>query len=354
MEESRDPLTSPEILGDERDFEGNVRPRCLADFQGQSRLKEQLGIFVEAARQRSEPLDHVLLVGPPGLGKTTLAGILAQEMGAGFTGTAGPVIDRAGDLVGLLSSLGAGDVLFIDEIHRLSPAVEEYLYSAMEDFFIDVVIDKGPGARSVRLDLPRFTLVGATTRTGLLTAPMRARFGLTLRLEYYPADELADVVARSADLLRLEVDADAMTEIARRSRGTPRIANRLLRRVRDVAQVRGAERVSADVTTDALSMMEVDEVGLDEMDRKLLRTIAEKFGGGPVGISTLSAAVGEEAETLEDVYEPFLVQQGLLDRTPRGRCVTPLGYRHLGLVAPRSSSIQASIFDPPHDPPSGG
>jgi len=339
----RSPITDPLGAVDERDFEGNVRPARLDDFQGQTKLKEQLRIFVEAARMREEALDHVLFVGPPGLGKTTLAAILAHEMGAGFTGTSGPVLDRPGDLVGLLSGLSAGAVLFIDEIHRLNPAVEEYLYSAMEDFFVDVVIDRGPGARTVRLDLPRFTLVGATTRTGLLTAPMRARFGLTMRLQYYAADELVDVLRRSAGVLGVALDDAGGTEIARRSRGTPRIANRLLRRVRDVAQVRGAETIDVAIAHEALDMLEVDERGLDEMDRKMLTTLIDKFGGGPVGIGTLATAVAEEAETLEDVYEPFLVQEGFLDRTRRGRVATPLAYRHLGRVRPRGAQ-QAELF----------
>jgi Holliday junction DNA helicase RuvB len=339
----RPAVTDPVATDTERDFEGNIRPVRLADFQGQDRLKEKLTIFVEAARLRGEPLDHVLLAGPPGLGKTTLAGILAHAMGASLTGASGPVIDRPGDLVGLLSSLGQGDVLFIDEIHRLNPAVEEYLYSAMEDFFVDVVIDRGPGARTVRLDLPRFTLVGATTRTGLLTAPMRARFGLTLRLEYYTPEELRGVVNRSSHVLEIEVERDAALEIARRSRGTPRIANRLLRRVRDVAQVQGTGRITLDLARSALLMLEVDELGLDEMDRKVLRTIIDKFGGGPVGIATIATAVSEEAETLEDVYEPFLVQEGFLDLTRRGRVVTPRAYRHLGLR--RTGDHQAELFD---------
>jgi Holliday junction DNA helicase RuvB len=339
----RSPITDPLGAVDERDFEGNVRPGRLDDFQGQAKLKEQLRIFIEAARMREESLDHVLLVGPPGLGKTTLAAILAQEMGSPFTGTSGPVLDRAGDLVGLLSGLSAGAVLFIDEIHRLNPAVEEYLYSAMEDFFVDVVVDRGPGARTVRLDLPRFTLVGATTRTGLLTAPMRARFGLTMRLEYYSAAELLDVLRRSAGVLGVSLDDAGGIEIARRSRGTPRIANRLLRRVRDVAQVRGSGAIDLATARDALDILEVDERGLDEMDRKMLRTIIDKFGGGPVGIGTLATAVAEEAETLEDVYEPFLVQEGLLDRTRRGRVATPLAYRHLGRPCPPGTH-QAELF----------
>jgi Holliday junction DNA helicase RuvB len=331
-------VTDPVAMVDDRDFERSVRPKRLDEFQGQARLREKLRIFVEAARLRGEPLDHVLLAGPPGLGKTTLAGVLAHEMGAPFTTTSGPVLDRPGDLVGLLSTLGRGDILFIDEMHRLSPVVEEYLYSAMEDFVIDVVVDRGPGARSVRLELPRFTLVGATTRTGLLTAPMRGRFGLTLRLNYYTPGELEGVVSRSADLLGIDAEPEATVEICRRSRGTPRIANRLLRRVRDVAQVRGEARVTRECARAALEMLEVDECGLDEMDRRMLRTIIEKFDGGPVGIGTISAAVGEEAETLEDVYEPFLVQEGFLNRTRRGREATRRAYEHLGRTpAPRSA-----------------
>jgi Holliday junction DNA helicase RuvB len=336
-------MTNPVLATEERDFEGNLRPSRLRDFQGQTKLKEQLRIFIDAAKMRREPLDHVLFVGPPGLGKTTLAFILAREMETSFTGTSGPVLARPGDLVGLLSALTPGAVLFIDEIHRLHPAVEEYLYSAMEDFFVDVVIDRGPGARTVRLDLPRFTLVGATTRTGLLTAPMRARFGLTLRLEYYSAHELADIVDRAAGVLGVSVDERGRAEIAKRSRGTPRIANRLLRRVRDVAQVQGEGAITLPLAERALDLLEVDELGLDEMDRKMLSVVIDKFGGGPVGISTIAAAVGEEAETLEDVYEPFLVQQGFIHRTPRGREATPRAYRHLGR-APRAGEGQTELF----------
>lgn len=343
MEDRQLQVTDPVAALEERDFEGNVRPARLVEFQGQPKLREQLEIFIAAARGREEPLDHVLLAGPPGLGKTTLAGILANEMGAPLTGTGGPVIDRPGDLVGLLSGLTTGSFLFIDEIHRLSPAVEEYLYSAMEDGFLDVVVDRGPGARTVRLDLPRFTLVGATTRTGLLTAPMRARFGLTLRLGYYDAAELAGVVTRSARVLGVEVDAPGAAEIARRSRGTPRIANRLLRRVRDFAEVRGTGAITREVAREALDLLEVDECGLDDMDRKMLTTILDKFDGGPVGIATLAAAVGEEAETLEDVYEPFLVQEGFINRTRRGRVVTRRAQAHLGR-SPRARSSQPPLF----------
>jgi Holliday junction DNA helicase RuvB len=331
------------LASDERDFEGNLRPSRLAEFQGQTKLKDQLRIFIDAAKLRGEPLDHALFVGPPGLGKTTLAFILAREMEASFTGTSGPVLARPGDLVGLLSALSPGAVLFIDEIHRLHPAVEEYLYSAMEDYFVDVVIDRGPGARTVRLDLPRFTLVGATTRTGLLTAPMRARFGLTLRLEYYTPEELGAVVHRAAGVLGVEVEEEGRAEIAKRARGTPRIANRLLRRVRDVAQVQGERAITRPLAQKALDLLEVDELGLDDMDRKMLGVVIDKFGGGPVGIGTIAAAVGEDPETLEDVYEPFLVQQGFIHRTPRGREATPRAFQHLGRVR-RSGETQTQLF----------
>ncbi len=343
VESTRNPITNPAPISDEQLFEGTLRPQNLADFQGQSKLKERLRVFVDAARMRGEVLDHVLLCGPPGLGKTTLAWILSREMGANIAVTSGPVLAKPGDLVGLLTSLSESGFLFVDEMHRLAPAVEEYLYSAMEDFCVDVVVDRGPGARTVRLDLPRFTLVGATTRSGLLTSPMRERFGMTLRLDYYSTEELVDVVRRSARVLAVEVGEAACREIAHRSRGTPRVANRLLRRVRDFAQVRGRGRITPDIARSALEMLEVDERGLDEMDRKVLLTIIDKFDGGPVGIGTIAAAVAEEADTIEDVYEPFLVQEGFLNRTRRGREATRLAYEHLGRP-PGHGTRQSDLF----------
>jgi len=339
----RNPVTNPVAVTDERAFEGSLRPVNLLDFQGQVKLKRRLKVFIDAAQMRQDVLDHVLLCGPPGLGKTTLAWVLSREMQANIVVSSGPVLARPGDLVGLLTSLGKGDILFVDEIHRLAPAVEEYLYAAMEDYCVDVVVDRGPGARSVRLDLPRFTLVGATTRSGLLTSPMRARFGMTLRLDYYAAAEIVDVIVRSARVLDVEVDDNASMEIALRSRGTPRVANRLLRRVRDYAQVHGQGCITKEVACSALEMLEVDERGLDEMDRKVLLTIIDKFDGGPVGIHTIAAAVAEEPDTIEDVHEPFLVQEGFLNRTRRGREATRHAYEHLGrALNPRLN--QADLF----------
>jgi Holliday junction DNA helicase RuvB len=307
------------------------RPRSLEEYVGQRQVVDNLCVFIEAARQRGEPLDHVLLAGPPGLGKTTLAHIIAHEMRASIRATSGPAIERAGDLAAILTNLEPNDVLFIDEIHRLSPTLEEILYSAMEDFQLDLVVGQGPTARTVKLDLPRFTLVGASTRVGLLTSPLRERFGIVHHLEFYPAEDLRRILARSARLLDVTLEEDAADEIARRARGTPRIANRLLRRVRDFAQVEGQPRVGLETARGALERMRVDKRGLDEVDRRLLVAIGEKFGGGPVGLNTLSAAIGEEKDTIEEFIEPFLVQIGFLDRTPRGRCVTPLAREHLGL-----------------------
>ena len=316
--------------GKEKDFENALRPLHFQDFSGQTKIVENLKIFVEAAKYRGEPLDHTLLHGPPGLGKTTLSQIIANELGVGFKITSGPVLDKPGDLAGILTSLEENDVLFIDEIHRLSPIVEEYLYSAMEDYRIDIMIDKGPSARSIQIDLCPFTLVGATTRSGLLTAPLRARFGINLHLEYYDADVLAKIIIRSARLLNIPIDEKSAHEIASRSRGTPRIANALLRRVRDFAQVKGNGNIDTKIAKVALEALNIDKYGLDEIDNKILTTIIDKFKGGPVGINTIATAVGEEAGTVEEVYEPFLIKEGFLKRTPRGREVTELAYKHLG------------------------
>jgi holliday junction DNA helicase RuvB len=316
----------------DRDFDAALRPRWLEEFVGQARVKEQLALLIQGARERDEPLDHLLFSGPPGLGKTTLAGIVANEMSVALRQTSGPALERTADLAAILTNLEEGDVLFVDEIHRMPRAVEEVLYPALEDFKLDVVVGKGPSARTIRLDLPRFTLVGATTRLGLITLPLRERFGFTPRLDYYAPDELAQVVRRSAGILEVEVDDPGAEEIARRSRGTPRIANRLLRRVRDYAQVRGDGRVSLEAAADALALFEVDEMGLDRVDLQLLAALVERFGGGPVGLSTLAAAVGEETGTLEEVYEPYLLQIGFLQRTPRGRVATDAAYRHLGMA----------------------
>ena len=331
---SEERLADGAEVGAEDELDHSLRPRSLDEFIGQEGVKQQLGIFLEAARQRGEALDHVLLAGPPGLGKTSLAGIVAAELGVGFHVTSGPVLERKGDLAAVLTALEPHDVLFIDEIHRLNRSVEEVLYPAMEDFQLDVVLGQGPSARTLRLDLPRFTLIGATTRTGLLTTPLRGRFGVLHRLDYYDDDDLGAIVRRSARLLGVEIDGEGSAALAARSRGTPRIANRLLRRVRDVAQVRGHAAVDRAVAEGALELLEVDELGLDELDRQLLRRLAETFEGRPVGLGTLADSLGESPDTIEDVYEPYLLQEGLLKRTPRGRVATPRAYRHLGLVPP--------------------
>ena len=337
---------SREALAEERGFEDRLRPHSLGEMVGQDRLRENLAVFVAAARERGEPLDHLLFTGPPGLGKTSLARIVAREMEAQFRATSGPVLERAGDLAALLSNLEPGDVLFIDEIHRLPPAVEEVLYPAMEDFQLDLLIGQGPSARSIRLDLPRFTLVGATTRAGLLTSPLRDRFGWSARLDYYPASDLEAVLARSARILGVVLDTAAAGEIARRSRGTPRIANRLLRRVRDFGTVRNGADAPLDTALAryALERLDVDDVGFDKLDRGLLLTLIEKFQGGPVGLDTLAAALGEDKGTLEDLIEPFLIQGGYLDRTPRGRVATPRAFEHFGLRSGRSGADQTKLF----------
>ena len=324
-----------------------IRPRWLDEYIGQEQVKQSLRIFIQAARQRGEPLDHVLFHGFPGLGKTTLAYIIANEMGAGIKVTSGPVIERPGDLAAILTSLQAGDVLFIDEIHRLNHVVEEILYPAMEDYQLDLVIGQGPGARSVKMDLPRFTLVGATTRTGLLTPPLRDRFGVILRLDYYLPEELVTIVQRSARLFNIGIDADGAMELGRRSRGTPRIANRLLRRVRDYSEVGGHEVISREVADEALTMLNVDHLGLDEMDRRILLTLIEKFQGGPIGLETLATAVCEEKNTLEDVHEPFLIQSGFLIRTPRGRMATQAAYEHFNLPIRSVPPLQPTLFEDP-------
>ena len=329
----------------EKDFENALRPLRFGDFSGQQKVVENLEVFVEAAKYRGEPLDHTLLHGPPGLGKTTLSNIIANELGVGFKITSGPVLDKPGDLAGILTSLEPRDVLFIDEIHRLSPVVEEYLYSAMEDYRIDIMIDKGPSARSIQIDLNPFTLVGATTRSGLLTAPLRARFGINLHLEYYGPEMLQKIITRSAMILKVPIDDDAAIEIARRSRGTPRIANALLRRVRDFAQVKGNGRIDRDIARLSLSALNIDQYGLDEIDNKILLTIIDKFRGGPVGVSTIATAIGEDTGTVEEVYEPYLIMEGFIKRTQRGRMVTPLAYQHLGRPMTGSNAVEPGLFD---------
>lgn len=343
---SRPEVTTPEALPDERLSDAALRPSRLDEFVGQPKVKESLQIAIDAARRRRESLDHTLFFGPPGLGKTTLALLMAREMGVEIRITSGPVLERPGDLVGVLTSLKAGDILFIDEIHRLRPAIEEFLYPAMEEFRVDVRIADGPHAQTLPMALERFTLIGATTRFGLLTPPMRARFGLVERLSYYPPDDLTHILSRSAKILEVPADAAGVAEVARRSRGTPRVANRLLKRVRDYAQVRAGGKITAAVAKDALARLDVDEFGLDDMDARLIKTIIEQFSGGPVGLTTIAAAVGEDPGTLEEVYEPFLMQQGFLARTPRGRCATAAAYRHFGFPPPPSATVeQPSIFD---------
>ena len=337
----RDERTTPS----EREFENALRPPKFQDFSGQSKVVENLEVFVEAAKYRGEPLDHTLLHGPPGLGKTTLSNIIANELGVGFKITSGPVLDKPGDLAGILTSLEANDVLFIDEIHRLSPVVEEYLYSAMEDYRIDIMIDKGPSARSIQIDLNPFTLIGATTRSGLLTAPLRARFGINLHLEYYGPQTLARIIKRSARILNVPIDDEAAMEISRRSRGTPRIANALLRRVRDFAQVKGNGSIDTVIARLSLTALNIDQYGLDEIDNRILLTIIDKFQGGPVGVSTIATAIGEDAGTLEEVYEPYLIMEGFIKRTQRGRMVTELAYQHLGRNIYTSNAKEPGLFD---------
>ena len=341
---SRAEITTPEVIADESVVELSLRPQKLAEFIGQPKVKESLRIYIDAALARREPLDHTLFFGPPGLGKTTLAELIARELGVNIHATSGPALEKPGDLVGTLTNMREGDILFIDEIHRLRPIIEEFLYPAMEDYKIDIRLSEGPKAQTITMPIERFTLVGATTRLGMLTAPLRARFGIEQRLNYYPVDALELIVRRTAEVLKTEIDDGGTHEIARRSRGTPRVANRLLRRVRDYAQVRAEGAINLSVADEALRMLDVDQFGLDDMDSRILRAIIEKFDGGPVGITTIAAAVGEDAGTIEEVYEPFLVQNGFLQRTPRGRVATPQAYRHFGYNPPTPQSQQTSLL----------
>src|SRR5262245_834067 len=339
-----DRLVTAVRVDEDAQYEAGLRPRLLDEYVGQDRVRENLQVAIAAASKRQEPLDHVLLHGPPGLGKTTLAYVIANELGVPVSATSGPAIEKPGDLVGIVTNLGERDVLFIDEIHRMSPAIEEILYPALEDFEVDIVVGQGPSARTVKMRLERFTLIGATTRTGLLTGPLRSRFGIAHRLEFYTAGDLEEIVRRSAKILNAPIDDAAAAEIARRSRGTPRIANRLLRRVRDYAQVRATGHITLDVAHAALKLLEVDEHGFDDIDRRLLRTIIDKFGGGPVGLNTIAAAISEEKDAIEDIYEPFLIQIGFLDRTPRGRIATARAYGYFGLVAPAEQRRDSRLW----------
>jgi Holliday junction DNA helicase RuvB len=341
---TRAEITTPEILADESVVELSLRPQRLAEFIGQQKVKSSLRIYIDAALARHEPLDHTLFFGPPGLGKTTLAELIARELGVNIRTTSGPALEKPGDLVGTLTNMREGDILFIDEIHRLRPIIEEFLYPAMEDYKIDIRLSEGPKAQTITMPIEKFTLVGATTRFGMLTAPMRARFGIIERLNYYPTEDLEQILVRSAEVINVTIDQGGAVELARRSRGTPRVTNRLLRRVRDYAQVKADGVITTEIAKKALAMLDVDEFGLDDMDGRVLRTIIEKFEGGPVGINTIAAAVGEDANTIEEVYEPFLVQNGFLSRTPRGRVATPLAYRHFGYTPPTAPVGQPTLF----------